>query len=372
LGVFTVRLVPAVSFFISTGRFPFELNAAVRVPLDATYPTIAEVLQRRGYLTSGFVANMGYTARASGLSRGFAHYEDFPSTIGQVVGAAVIARTTLYRTPLRKWLGYYQLPGRKMAERLRNDFLTWQAKYPGRPFFTFMNFFDTHAPYVPPPEFDGRFGSTQGVPLLSEQRSIEVDSPEMQRQVQAQIDAYDNLIAYLDDELNKMFAELERRGVLKNTIVIVSADHGEEFGEHGHLGHGAGMNTSELHVPLILVANGRAPAGVRVSDPASLRDIPATILELTALPDTLPGASLARYWSPRKAAGSEIVLSSQGPWLSLVNEKYHYTRDERGKEKLFAYREDVFEQKNLAGTPEAAEILQRFRVSVPQHFLAQK
>jgi arylsulfatase A-like enzyme len=361
--------LPSHSSFL-TGRYPFELNVAVRVPLNDTYPTLAEVLHRRGYLTAGFVANMGYTARASGLSRGFVHYEDFPPTASQVAGATVLARTALYRTGIRNWFGYYQIPGRKLAGRLSNDFLKWQAKHSERPFFTFMNFFDTHAPYVVPKPFDGRFGTTKGAPLLSEQRSIEVNSPQMRAQIQAQIDAYDNLVAYLDHELGRMFAELERRGVLNNTIVIVTADHGEEFGEHGHLGHGAGLNSSELHVPLMIVAkDGRAPAGVRVTRPASLRDLPATVLELTGTPARLPGTSLSRYWKdPWRVSDEDLVLSSQGWEVSLADDKYHYTRDEQGRERLYAYRTDIFEQHNLIATPEAAEVLPRFRAAVQKRF----
>src|SRR5437762_13911395 len=66
-----------------TGRFPHELSTSLYTPLDSTYPTLAEVMSAHGYVTAGFVANNSYCSKEHGLNRGFAHYEDFPVSLGE-------------------------------------------------------------------------------------------------------------------------------------------------------------------------------------------------------------------------------------------------------------------------------------------------
>jgi arylsulfatase A-like enzyme len=353
-----------------TGRYPFELSAAVRVPLDDAHPTLAETLRSQGYLTAGFVGNLGYTGRASGLARGFVHYEDFANSFSQLIGATALVRTALHRTGVRALLDYYQIPGRKSAERLSQDFLDWQARHPERPFFAFINYFDAHAPYVPPTGFEGRFGSNRGTHLIIHERSVDLKRGDTGRRIQSQIDAYDNLVAYLDHQLGLLVGQLERRGLLHNTIIVVTADHGEEFGEHGRLGHGDAMTATLLHVPLIVIGKSHIPAGTRVSAPVSLRDLPATILELTRVHDPqnrLPGSALTRHWTDGSTNSEfdDLVISTNGPLLSLVTARYHYVRNGDGREELYAYREDRLEQNDLAATPAAVEILRQFRAFTP-------
>jgi arylsulfatase A-like enzyme len=111
-------------------------------------------------------------------------------------------------------------------------------------------------------------------------------------------DAYDDCLTYLDSQIGKLIDELERRGVLDNTLVIITADHGEELGEHRLYGHGQSLYSQELHVPLMILLPGNRAAGRIVAEPVSLRDIPATIVELLGASgdSPFPGNSLARFW----------------------------------------------------------------------------
>src|SRR5262249_17996555 len=114
-------------------------------------------------------------------------------------------------------------------------------------------------------------------------------------------DAYDDCIADLDEQLGKLVDELDRRGVLGNTWLIIASDHGESFGEHaGIFCHGKSLYETEFPVPLLVVPPGGAATQRVVAEPISLRDLAATIVEVTGLESgaPFPGASLARFWGP--------------------------------------------------------------------------
>ena len=97
------------------------------------------------------------------------------------------------------------------------------------------------------------------------------------------VNAYDGGLAFLDRELGQLLADLERRGLLDSMIVIITSDHGEEFGEHGLFDHGNSLYRQAMQVPLVVRYPARLPAGGRVGTPVSLRDLPATILDLAGI-----------------------------------------------------------------------------------------
>ncbi|MBC7896710.1 MAG: sulfatase, partial [Cytophagaceae bacterium] len=236
-----------------TGRYPSQLPTDWRTPLDGAAPTLAEALARRGYRTAGFAANHFYTSRESGLTRGFEHYEDYKRTPKQVLLSSSLAQTRLFWQLLQgsgvrdRLVAVAQMDlrlqvmwtsHRKLAPEATAEFLRWQEGVSGRPFLAFLNLYDAHLPYDPPAPWDSKFGTAR-TPL----------------------DLYDGGIAYMDDALGALFRELASRGVLDRTLVIVSSDHGEAFGEHGLHGHGNSLYRTEIHVPLVVSLPGRVPGG---------------------------------------------------------------------------------------------------------------
>ena len=131
--------------------------------------------------------------------------------------------------------------------------------------------------------------------------------------------AYDDCLAYLDLRLGELFDELQRRGVLDQTIVIVTADHGEGFGEHDLFDHGQSLYRTEIRVPLVMVLPARNRPQGAIGEPVSLRDVPATIADLVG-PGTkspFPGRSLTRFWrgpSPRRPRYPDLVISCSPSW----------------------------------------------------------
>ena len=131
---------------------------------------------------------------------------------------------------------------------------------------------------------------------------------ELDRQVNdIRCDGYESSIAYLDEQLGRLFEELRGRGLLENTFVIVTSDHGEHFHERGFSGHGASLYRREIHVPLLIFPPGEVPGRRVVTQPVSLRDLPATIVDILGVTEDspFPGRSLATSF--RSARGLDAL-----------------------------------------------------------------
>ncbi len=308
-----------------TGRWMHELSVGWLTPLDGTHPTLAEFLGDRGYATAGFVANTRYCASDSGLGRGFTHYRDhiFPEltalkTAVLVSRALVGVQAIVYF--VEDWLESARLQpavrriwqaldtDRKGAAVVNREFLDWLSRraQPDRPFFAFLNYNDAHYPYRLPTGRLHRFGAE---PTDARQRILiqhwwELDKSLLSpRDVAFVADAYDDCIADLDEQLGKLLDELGRRGVLDRTWLIVTADHGESFGEHGGVFcHGTSLYETELHVPLVIVPPGGGTTKRVIGEPVSLRNLAATIVDVVGLEadSPFPGHSLAPNWKGRR------------------------------------------------------------------------
>src|SRR5262249_30983432 len=150
-----------------------------------------------------------------------------------------------------------EFPPRKSAAEISRAFLDWLTSEEQRPFFVFLNYFDAHAPYRPPPPFDLRFGRKRASAWSRVAHTPLIPPFELK----AMVDSYDGTLAYLDSQLELLFSALESQGILENTLVIITSDHGEEFGEHGLLDHGNSLYLASVHVPLVIHFPGRVPAG---------------------------------------------------------------------------------------------------------------
>ncbi len=381
---------------IFTGRWCHELSVGWNEPLDLASPTLAEYLGKRGYATAGFVANTTYCSYETGLDRGFAHYEDYDVSLWSILLCSSIVERSVnfvHQHPgALGWIDGALSIGshRKSAARINNDLLGWLSRHQDRPFFAFINYFDAHHPYLPPADAErppfGRSPETH-----DEFRMLktwwDLDKRRLDRRdVELARDSYDRCIAYIDQQIDKLFEELERRALLDKTLIVITADHGEHLGEQGLFGHGCSLYLSELHVPLLLVAPGTVPEGRTIREPVSLRDLPATIVDRLGLGDgsPFPGRPSRSTWTripESPPTETDLLLSEikappeadpnrgespvcRGPMTSLVDQNYHYIRDGVGREELFEFEKDPDETRNLLGSPEVTLILDRFRRSL--------
>ena len=322
-----------------TGLHPFEHGAhsfditALSdnvYALDGNAPTLAEVLGSGGYRTGAIVANQVYLAPELGLDRGF---------------------------------GDYSL-ARERAPELSRRALTW-IDAAGEPFFLFLNYLDTHRPY----NVAGSDGGHEAEPAqhpsvlldrLHDQVMVKGHPPEPALRAQV-IGQYDRSIENLDAALGQFFDALGERGLLENTWIVITSDHGEYFGEHGLVEHSKDVYEEALAVPLIVRAPGQA-RGTLVDTPVSSVDLPRLILD-GALPEH------AEHWRAifPHAPGSHGVLAQNyysrpidllhptiGPRLRRVrtvlyrgSRKFIHSSD--GRHELYDLGRDPAESTNLIG-----------------------
>jgi arylsulfatase A-like enzyme len=350
-----------------TGRLPHQTSATWLVPLDDALPTLAEVLDQHGYATAGFVANLNYTSRESGLARGFLHYEDYRIRAGEILLSSALGKLIVSkRTDQWRLL-------RKNAELVNQEFLGWLEHRPeGRPFFAFLNYFDAHDPYEPPAPFNAQFGAAGG----GDVDNLEGGGRERARaaRLQAAVKAYDGSIAYMDHQIGQLLAELDRRQLRGNTIIIVTADHGEQFGEKRLIRHGNSLYRSLVQVPLFVAVPGVTKRR-DVPTAVSLVDLPATILELAGVKQhPLPGRSLVPLLRDATGAGfsTEPILMEldwserlpkigpiqHGSMKAVMDSGFRMIRLGNGKRELYGAG-DTFDSLDLAPNPESAARLSR-------------
>jgi arylsulfatase A-like enzyme len=402
-------LASHASFF--TGRWPHELGVKWRTRLSGSFPTLSEYLGSRGYATAGFVANTLYCSYETGLDRGFTHYEDYvlekfmpfrtawlvDHFLHMVSDFGVFVGRNLDIGPFRpsmkrSWFAsLFVVNARKDAGTVNREFTDWLARRrePSRPFFAFLNYYDAHAPYVLPPGVPYRFGlkpqkSADFVFLVEYWQSVDKIKLRPAYRNLA-MDCYDNCVAYLDQRLGELFDELRARGVLDQTLVVVTSDHGEGLGDHGLFDHGESLYRNEIRVPLLIALPDGSQSQRVVDDAVSLRDLPATIAHLVGLGDGQPfsSRSLARLCdNPISGTGpvaGEAALSElqspnpfnpnqgrspayRGPLVAVAEGDYVYIRNEGdATEEFFNERDDPDELHNHANEEAMQPIVERFR-----------
>lgn len=350
-----------------TGRYPPE-HGAERRPFDGRWPTIAQVMRSNGYLTAAFSANTLFFNRQQGFGRGFIHFEDYSYPVADLIvrtNFGSILEASVRRSGLMKNIV------RRNAASVNSGALRWIDKHRNKPFLIFLNYFDAHNPYSPPRAYQGKFSgfSRPEKPVdVGLQMNWLALSPQ---QLQDEIDNYDESIAYADSELGSLISELKKRELLENTVVVVTADHGEMFGGHGLFLHGNGLYMSSIRVPLVVIGPaGLVSRGVRIQAPVTNVALPATIMDLLGMANnTFPGPSLREAWNgpngPLFSAADLFCVESdlaanpmappspvrEGSLRSLVTPDWHYILPEKLGPELYDWRNDPQELQNLVGTP---------------------
>ena len=370
---------------IFTGYWHHELSADWETPLDSTYPTLAEVLQAQGYETAGFVGNNIYVSYEHGLNRGFVHFEDYDTSAGQTFVSSSLGRALgCWRQLgpgciLRKLTGYFEILGRKSAQEVNQETLNWISGHQQKPYFIFINYFDAHAPYLPPKPYDRLFGPARppfSKVFIEGLGAWDGTPAETQREEYE----YDGAINYVDHEIGMLLDQMRAQGLLDNTLIIITSDHGEEFHEHNVMSHGNSLYRQSVQVPLMMIYPGHLPSGATVSDPISLRNIPSTVMDLLGLQaaSPFPGSSLTAYLDNAgnaSAGNDEILLSevthissrpsyypiSKGDMKSIEFDGLRYIQNSDGTEELYDFNTDPEEKNNLVNTLEGQAALPQFR-----------
>ena len=282
-------------------------------PVGADQATLAEVLQRAGYATGAVVAGP-WLKHVFGLSRGFDSYDD---------------------------AGITELNGRP-ADAVSDAAIRWLAERAGEPFFLFVNYFDPHWPYRAREPFG---------------QAVLAGAPGVSTRLERDVAAYDAELRFVDHHLGRLLDHLRDSGRFEETLVVVTADHGELLGENGLMGHGRSLSEAELRIPLLVKRPGGASARV-VDRLVQQTDLLPTILGVAGLPlpSGLQGEPLAESAHPIVAEvdGLAAVDSDRrdwrqrGDWRALVRADVKYLWGSRGRHALFDLRDDPREERDLA------------------------
>jgi arylsulfatase A-like enzyme len=284
----------------------------VKSGLEALSPTITTLpeLLRAADIETAAVTEDGWLGIQYGFGRGFNTYAENKSADIMVPAGQV----DLTFGKAKGWL-------------------SWNRD---KRFFLFLHTFQVHEPYWPPPRYKHLFTDFEG-------GKIDANSPAHLRAMAN----YEREIRYTDDELRSLFVTIDSLGLAKNTVFILASDHGEEFLEHGQLGHGANLYEEAVHVPLMFWGKG-VPAGKRIEKPVSHVDFMPTILDLFGIPspDYARGVSLMPLLegasAPTRVAERALFSESHSPIAREKDKIVPFLRPayavRKGHRKLSRYR----------------------------------
>jgi arylsulfatase A-like enzyme len=341
---------------ILTSLYPSSHTAtgkSSRLPQAVT--TLAEVLAASGYHTGGVADNINI-APAFGFDQGFADYLYLePSYF--FLGNEAASQTALYQILRRAWAmasgsriyvqNYYQ-----DASAVNRHAVDWLEANKGTRFFLFLHYMDPHDPYFQHP-YDGT-----GYARASDQDPDPALAPEFSR-------LYDGEVRYLDEYLGQLFDWLKAQGLYDDALIVLTADHGEEFQEHGGWWHGQTLYQEQIAVPLVVKAPGGARAGTAVTSLARSLDIAPTILDLVGapVPEAMMGQSLWSAAEPPTYAFAEedhegnVLTALRTPTHKLILANADNPRG-LPAEVLFDLAADPGEQQDLfAAQPDQAQAL---------------
>lgn len=314
-------LTPASHSTILTGTFPqFHQVFMFPIPLADNLPYLPAILKEHGYATSAFVGSIAldYKVGVPGFERGFDNYD------------------AGYH-----WEGFTQAKRYETVERRAGEVvdhaLAWLKDHPNGPFFIWVHVYDPHHPYDPPQPYKTRYAKAP----------------------------YDGEIAYVDSAMGKLFKQLKASGLYDNTLVALTADHGESLGAHGEDEHGVFLYDETIHVPLLIKLPHETTAGKRIEARVELADIMPTILGAIGIPvpqkvqgqsllgfvapETTAGAQAAKHWQDRGAYSQADYGHLSFGWSaeqSLRTGKYVFIQAPR--RELYQDGTDPLEQRNLA------------------------
>jgi arylsulfatase A-like enzyme len=346
-------------------------HAAYGRAVSDRYPTLAELLHTGGYQTTAVAANL-YLRADFGLERGFDRFR-----IPRPVPMLAAENGFMLRGSVRRGLNLLFDTAQfdrlyAMGEDIDAALFSELAGLsPSRgPAFVFVNYMDAHFPYVPPAPYDTRYpgrhsGMTQE-DLEVEQKALvwgEGSAGDYRSHCESQ---YDGGIAYTDRQIGEVVSWLKRRGAYDNTMIVVTSDHGEAFGERHRVGHANSPYQNLLHVALIVKYPHQSHRGTE-ERPVSLTDVAPTILETAgiAVPPTVQGRSLT-------ATAERDIFSETFPCpvahppecpngctaRAIFSWPYKYITSSNGRRELFDLGSDPAEDRNLyIRQPEIAERL---------------
>ncbi len=280
------------------GRYEGQLYG-----LAASIPNLQGILHSEGWQTCA-VFNVIFLNENFGFHRGFDHFDCRGVTEGI---------------------------GCRRADKTVDAALAWLSGLDdGSCYFAVLHFYDPHIPYDPPSPYDTLYADPSYTAFKSDEEQLAVvnsvnrDSLEIEAEgLNNLIDLYDGEIAFTDAEISRLLGEIRISGLADSTLVIVLADHGEEFLEHSGIEHGRTLYQEVIHVPLIISGPG-VPSGLSIDVPASHIDIMPTVLSFLQMeiPDDLQGRDLFDAGHPEPDIPSSGLFWTESQQASVRRDDF--------------------------------------------------
>jgi arylsulfatase A-like enzyme len=312
-----------------TSQFPDTHGVVgVMTPLTEEAPTLSECMKGAGCRTAAFIANAA-VSDCFGFARGFDEYNHVARQAKKLAPGLAIGK------------------GRVDARLMLENAIPWFKEHEEERFFAFLHFLEPHDPYTPPLPYSEMF----------------FDEPSAWRN--RTMTMYDGNLAYVDHMLGKMFGELDDTGLLDKSVIVLLADHGEAFGEHGHWAHESTVYQEMIRVPLAFHLPPECGAAAQVrSEVICLTDVMPTLLDLFGIepPKTMQGRSRLALLAGEsetepglavsRARGNDKTGGRKRPFAlsyALTVPGYTLILAEEGKRvELYDRQEDPTQQEDVA------------------------
>lgn len=308
--------------------------------LPDTLRTLAEHMRDAGYLTAALGSNPWL--EPSNMSRGFLGHSFYPKRIGYSYGSRLLE--TLFSNRV----------GTISTASLTQSVITWVESNYERDFFLWIHYLDPHGPYQPPANY---------LPAQETPSAVGTSAPIVRASARA---LYDAEVRYVDDSIGMFFEALEDLSLYDESLIILTSDHGEEFGEHGGSSHGSTLYHEVVRVPL-LIKLPFASSRRKVTNAVSTQRIMPTILDLCGVSlegDYLPARSLGPLWDSDSDSSEEEPIVSTGviyrgnPWSEVYDERVSVVFDgleyilslATNEEELYDLTRDPTEKISLVGS----------------------
>jgi arylsulfatase A-like enzyme len=358
-----------------TGLFPSahhadrSLHQTMTRPVDPLKPsaiTLAEVLSENGYMTAGIISNP-FVSGSFGMDQGFDFYDDRVDIFEDVRYLSLKDISMLFQVfKVLRLIDRNDFDGERRVPEVNRIAIDWLKKNRDseNPFFLFLHYNEPHFKYEPPPPYNRDIDGRE-IPYFDDISALNRGVFSLSTAgLNDMLVLYDGEISYLDQHLGKLFNRLDEWGLMDNTLIIITSDHGESFNEHEVWQHGNSLYEEQIRVPLIIRYPGLS-AGGRVIEKQIVQtlDLMPTILDIIdiPLPQNVQGRSLVpvirgdagtkfniafaelrpdinwKMQNPRYGIGMKAVI--YGDWKFILSDN--------GKEELYNLSMDPDESVNL-------------------------
>jgi arylsulfatase A-like enzyme len=343
----TINTTLAAHSAIFTGLYPRDIGVGRNsMRLNPKLLTMAEFLHAKGYKTAGFIGSFAL-ASVFGINQGFQTYDesfigDPSSYIERQVESSTKGNNSFDIIIPKTNVGHIM----RSAEEVNASFFKWLDHQKDDKFFAFVHYYDPHFPYDPPQQWYKRHLQTipPGTPLVQDNReevenqfkqlidpeiqftAAKIDSVHYSPEINALLQLYRSEIEYTDNAVGQVVERLKKNGLISKTIIIVTADHGENLVEHWNFNsffrHGFLTYETETHIPLIISCPGILPQNRRVPRVSSQIDIFPTVTDLVDIPPPkVDGISLLTLlFSDRNRVNRFIFSEASQPHINLQRE----------------------------------------------------